>query len=239
MSQEMINLSLFFFEHVKGIGRDAGGQIDAPPTYKKMIMEDCFNLLQNKYSAKIILASMKDYKANVEDASLVYKVSDIIKHFKVAPDRTEEVKQVQENLMEAGRFYYHPALQVTPPPPTLKVNDDGTFEASYENDKYFLEMKSHFTMNELLHYFYSRTNAKDTCHPERDKGAFRFLLKHCSIDHILYTIDEAMALVEDGEARYPTSPLDLQQYLPQGKGLMEDRMNACFEEGVNYVKPRY
>lgn len=239
MNKDMINLSLFFFEHVKGMERDGAGQIETPPAYKKTIMTSISGLLQKGFSASQLYEVMKRYVSEVAEYPLVYKPDDIVAHFGITPEGKKPKEFVKDDLMTAGKFYYHPALQIVPPPPTLKINDDGTFESSVEKDSFYLEMKNHFTMDDLLNYFYNRANIVETKHPERDKGSFKFLLRHLSLDHILYTIDEACALVEDGEGRPLSNPLDLQQYILNGKNLLEDRMNACFEEGVNYVKPRF
>lgn len=236
MQNQAIRLSIKFFEEVKGFGKGADGKVQAPDNYKHLIMNSILEILQGGMSPQELEALINRYRLTVERPEEVYGIEEVIAHFGIKVVKGKPKKD-PDNLLERGKFYYHPALQVVPPPPVIRQLDDGSFEASYENEDFFLEMKERFTLDELVEYFYNRIGI-DGGFRDRDKGAFRHVLKTYDIDVVLYTIDESNALAQDLNKPKPQSPFDIRDYLEEGKVILEERKNTCYMEGLDRVIPR-
>lgn len=95
----------------------------------------------------------------------------------------------KESLTQKGHYYCHHALQIVPPDPI--VLKDGTFKEY----PFYQEMRSRFTMQDLLKYFYLRNYC--ITDEARDKAQFKHLLKKYeavdgieSLDIVLFMIDE-------------------------------------------------
>jgi hypothetical protein len=233
---EAIRLSIKFFEEIKGFGKDEQGRVKAPDAYKVNVMKNLQQLLAGGTSVKEIETLMNRYKAVHPSPQEAYMIDDILSYFKVKADK-KEVKRDPNNLLEPGKFYFHPALQLAPPPPTIIQLDDGTFQSSYETEEFFLEMKESFTFSDLVDYFY-KVMGIDVDFKERDMGAFKHLLKSYNIDLVMYMIDEARAMCEDLGKPNPTTPFDIRDYAEDAKLLLEDRKNSAYMEGLDRVIPR-
>jgi hypothetical protein len=237
MNNIAIRLAIKFFEEVKGFKRDSNNRIEAPDTYKNKVMKEVQEILQGGMHEKQLEDLMDRYVKEHPSPKEVYNVQDILNNFKVDAKKVV-VKFDPNNLIESGKFYYHPALQVAPPPPTVVQLDDGTFESSYETEEFFLEVKEKFTLDDLVNYFYNIMEIKDSGMKERHVGAFRHILKSNDIDVILYTIDEARAMAEDLNRPRPKNPFDITDYIDYGIEVLEERKNTCYMEGLDRVIPR-
>jgi len=236
MQNEAIRLSIFFFEEVKKFGKDMTGRIQAPDHYKNHIFHQVQQLLAGGTSPSLLSSLLQEYAQKHPSPQEVYDIEEILHYFQVDV-RKGEVTQDPDNLMQPGVFYYHPALQVAPPPPTIIQLPDGSFQSSYEQEEFYLEMKDRFTLDDLVDYFYRKMEITHEFR-ERDKGAFRHLLKSFDLDTILYTIDEARLVAEDLGKLLPKSPFDLRDYLEYGIAILEDRKNTCYMEGLDHVIPK-
>lgn len=236
MMNDAIRLSIKFFKEIKGFGEDATGKVQAPDKYKVDVMKNIEQLLAGGTSVKEMETLMNRYKAVHPNPQEVYMVDEILSHFKVKADK-KEVKRDPNNLLEPGRFYYHPALQVAPPPPTIMQREDGTFYSSYEDEEFFLEIKECFTLCDLVDYFY-KVMEIDVDFKERDMGAFKHILKSYDIDTVMYMINEAKAMSEDYGKPTPTSPFDIRDYADDAIAVLEDRKNSAYMEGLDRVIPR-
>lgn len=235
---EVIRLSIKFFTEIKEFGYDEQGKVKADEHYKLKIMDNIAEYLNGGMHPDELRWFMDRYKEQFPDYKQTYDIDEIIGFFGVQVEK-KSLKKDPDNLLEPGRFYYHPLLQIAPPPPTLTQLPDGSFKASYEDEEFFLEIREKFTLDDLVDYFnqvMDRKNASFT--RERDKGAFRHLLKRYDLDTILYTIDEARALAEDLNKSIPKNPLDIEDYIEDGAAILEERMNTCYMEGLDRVIPR-
>ena len=236
MQNQAIRLSIKFFEEVKGFGKGADGKVQAPDNYKHLIMNSILEILNGGMTPQELEALINRYRLTVEKHNEVYGIEEIIAHFGIKVVKGKLDKD-PDNLLERGTFYYHPALQVVPPPPVIRQLDDGSFESSYDTEPFFLEMKEKFTLDDLVNYFYNVIGIDDGFR-DRDKGAFRHILKTYNLDVVLYTIDESNALSQDLNRPRPQSPFDIRDYLEEGKMILKERKNTCYMEGLDRVIPR-
>jgi hypothetical protein len=238
MINEAISLSIMFFKGLKKFPSDEQGKVKAPEKYKLLIMENFEQLLNGGESPKVLAQYMKRYSEEHPSPQEVYNMEDILNYFKVAYKKSE-VKRDPNNLLEPGKFYFHPALQVAPPPPVVYQLDDGTFKSSYDDEPFFLEIKESFTWDDLVGYFYKVMELDGEGFKDRDMGAFKHIMKgNVNLDLILYTIDEARFQAEDVGKPRPKNPFDIRDYMDEGATVLEDRMNTCYMEGLDHVIPR-
>jgi hypothetical protein len=236
MINDAIRLSIKFFKEIKGFSEDAQGKVKAPDAYKVSVMKNLEQLLAGGTSVKEIETLMNRYKTTHPSPKDVYSIDEILSYFKVKAEK-QEIKRDPNNLLEHGKFYFHPALQIVPPPPTIIQLPDGTFQSSYETEEFFLEIKECFTLSDLVDYFY-KVMEIDVDFKERDMGAFKYVLKSYDIDAVLYMIDEARAVSEDMGKSNPTSPFDIRDYAESAIAILEDRKNLAYMEGLDRVIPR-
>jgi hypothetical protein len=100
---------------------------------------------------------------------------------------------------------------------------------------YYLEMKSRYTMNQLLEYYYNKLLVPIHFRDEkRDKGAFNHLISYYrfdkinTVDFLLFVIDYIVA-----HEYKITNPLDLKNWAQQTYEYLE--MNViCFRPNIKY-----
>jgi len=234
---ESTMLTIKFLTEIKQIQKDSEGKIAVNVSYKQKILEEVQGLLAGDLDMPTIYSAMERYKNEPVKHVETYNVEEILNYFKI-PFTKKQVVYNPDNLMNPQRFYYHQQLQVTPPPPSLVQHKDGSFQASYELEPFYLEMRDCYTVEDLLEYFYSRMNIHERLNVERDKGAMKHLLKSFDLDLILHLIDEAYAQSMDRGVQLPQEPFGIREYLSDAILLYEARKNTCFEGGLNRVIPR-
>lgn len=237
MNNDAIRLSIKFFKDIKGFEEDVNGRIKAPDDYKNRIMNEVDQILAGGTSAEQLEQCMTHYSMECENAHEAYSMQEILKYCKVKA-RKVEIKIDPNNILKRGTFYYHPMLQVAPPPPVIVQLEDGTFESSYETEEFFLEIKENFTYDDLAEYFLYRMEIEDAGMKDRFIGQFKHILKKVDIDLLMFTIDEARALAEDLDKPKPKNPFDVMDYLEEGLVVLEERKNTCYMEGLDRVIPR-
>lgn len=236
-STDAIELSILFFEKVKEFEKDGQGKIKTKGHYKFTVMTDIQELLAGDMSYNSLRNAIITYvKSKPPKLTETYTVSDILKALRL-PYKKGIQKVIPDNLITSSKFYYHPELQLTPPPPTMTQLDSGEFHRVYE--EFYLEIKEAFTLDDLVHYFYRRVGVLDMHTTlERDKGAFRHILKSNEIDFVLHLIDEAYTQAVDRGAALPREPFAIQDYTEQARLVYENRKNTCYEGGFDRVIPR-
>jgi hypothetical protein len=237
MNNTAIRLAIKFFEELKMFPRDSQNRVKAPDSYKNKIMNEIQEVIQGGTSEIKLEEMMNKYKEEHPEPSEVYSVQDILNYLKIKAKKIT-IDIDPENMLEQGKFYYHPELQVAPPPPTVVQLYDGTFESSYDNDEFFLEIREKYKLENLVEYFYNIMEITDSGMKERHKGAFKHILKSNDIDVILYTIDESRAMAEDVDKPRPKNPFDIIDYIDYGMEVFNERKNTCYMEGLNRVIPR-
>lgn len=154
-------------------------------------------------------------------------------------------KVVVGNILKDNKFYYHPILQIAPPPPVITVNPDGSF--SKKQQEFFLKMRNCFTFDNALEYFYMRFPNIDRSQ-KRDVGALEYIYNKVitpaldnlkdqdlnAIDLLLFTIDSASSLSHDEDTKL-TKLLNLTDYVSYGILVYQDKREGCLLAGINRV----
>ncbi|WP_257146728.1 hypothetical protein [Priestia megaterium] len=237
MNNHMIVLSSKFLHEIKEFEYGSHGKIDCDPNYKKEVINDIGEILAGQSVTAAQLNDLFEKEKDNPQKALFYKPCNILESHKIKFIR--KPYSDPDNLLVLGQFYFHPRLQVTPPPPMLQINDDGTINASYEDEPFFLEIIDKITKKDLVEYFYSKMNAvPQPATLNRDIGAFEHMLRFWDVDFILYLIDEAFAVSFDNGRPMPKSPLDIQHFEEEALAVYEARKNTCYEEGLDRVLPR-
>lgn len=97
-----------------------------------------------------------------------------------------------DSLLKRDTYYFNSKLQILSKPPTLLIDANIT----PKDIKFFKEMKISFTKDDLLRFFYSKSNSLIVKDYNRDIGAIDYLLNRYnnqlmeSVDICLYLIDE-------------------------------------------------
>lgn len=133
-------------------------------------------------------------------------------------------KSANVNILKEGQFYHHHELQLTPSMPSASYDADGNIIMNCQ--PFYLEIKSSYTLSDLLSYFERSFNIKI-----RDQakaiGQLDWMVGKYGIEEVLFMIDIAIGNVMDG-AQIPTEPFHLQKYSEQAK---EDLMiRKCNDE---------
>jgi hypothetical protein len=231
---DAIRLSVKFLTEIKGFEKDEKGFVKADNNYKSVTMKSFEKFIVGGTSADEITKWMDTYKKVHPSPNEVYRIEDIVEYLHVNANKGI-VKQDPDNLIESGRFYYHPALQVAPPPPVIEILPDGTFKSSYEEEtEFYLEIKDRFTLDDLVDYFYRKADIQKQRNRNADKGAFKHMLKDIDLDLLLYAVEEAVTDYDD----MPKVAFDVQPYLEDAELVLADRKNTCYEVGLSHVIPR-
>lgn len=190
---------------------------------------------KRRYTKEYIEASIEEY---LEDSRSITYVEEIlgvpiVKHESLK----KEYPETKDNLLESGKFYYHPRLQVIPPDPMMKVSDTGEIEFICE--PFFLEIIPSFAAGDLLNYFYERTNQSiDSLNRKRDLGSIKYLLARYPLDLILYSIDNAIALCYDSDKSMPRNPLEIEEFIEDTTSIYEQKITHAKFDGLDKVIPR-
>lgn len=236
MQNEAISLSVQFFEQVKAFKKDEAGKIVTSNAYKVIVMQDIQELLSGNMTYKTLHDAINLYVSkNPEKMLETYTVSEILDYLQIKYRKDKPVERT-DNLLQRNKFYFHQALQITPPAPITTQLPDGSFHTTYE--PFYLEIRELFTLDDLLDYFYMRAGVVEKLTVDRDKGAFRHMLKSYDIDFLLHLIDEGVAQAQDRGMNPPTEPFSLQAFVAEAQELYECRKNTCFEGGFDHVIPR-
>jgi hypothetical protein len=122
----------------------------------------------------------------------------------------------KDNLITKDK-YYHPRLMIIPKALISSQNDDGDI-VHHNLDSVEIQYIQHFTINNLIDYYYSRfpTVPRHDLNRNRDRGAFAYLLKKHTLDELLFIIDAAAVCSYDEDVPPPRSPLDVCRYEREG-----------------------
>lgn len=158
--------------------------------------------------------------------------------------RILEEGESKDNLLEKGKFYFHPHLQIVPPPPVVMANTDGTVTMIQE--KFYLKIKRHFTFGDALQYFYERFPDIDR-NERRDIAAIEYLYNKVvapavksvnnerlsAVDLLLFTIDTARAICYEEDNKIQKL-LDLAGYVKEALLVYQDKVEDCVHAGLDH-----
>jgi hypothetical protein len=161
---------------------------------------------------------------------------------KTYPDLLERVyhleevignKQPPNNLMEPDVFYYHNHLREVPPPPRLRIVDG---KAIREEQSFYLQMKTRFTMEDLLSYWYAMNGLKANEHMKKqDEGKFKYLLGFYNLDELLFGIDVSKSIRAERQKLPLRNAFDLEQYMDEAREYIAGKQNVHKQQGINKV----
>lgn len=112
----------------------------------------------------------------------------------------------KDSLLKRDTYYFHSKLQILSKPPKLSIDSIIT----PKEIKFFKEMKISFTKDDLLDFFYSKSNSLIIKDYSRDIGAIEYLLKRYS-NQLMEPVDICLYLIED-YAQCVNSLLSLTNY---------------------------
>lgn len=112
----------------------------------------------------------------------------------------------KDSLLKRDVYYFHSKLQILSKPPKLSIDSIIT----PKEIKFFKEMKISFTKDDLLNFFYSKSNSLIIKDYSRDIGAIEYLLKRYS-NQLMEPVDICLYLIED-YAQCVSSLLSLTNY---------------------------
>jgi hypothetical protein len=141
------------------------------------------------------------------------------------------------NLMEADIFYYHNALREISPPTRIRKNEEGDFVR--ETIPFYLEMKTCFSMNDLLNYWYEQMSISPNAHMVRqDEGKFKYILGNYTIDEVLFCIDVSKILRKERQQQMLRNAFDLEKFIEEAREFMKAKENTHKMQGINRVVKR-
>lgn len=138
------------------------------------------------------------------------------------------------NLLEPDVFYYHNSLREVSPPPRLVKDSNG--KIIRQEEPFYLEMKSSFTMKELLRHWYQQMEIRP--HDDmirRDEGGFKKILSNYTIDEILFAIDVAKTQRKEKQLRLLRNVFDLEKYIDEAREFIKEKKNTHKMSGINRV----
>lgn len=153
-----------------------------------------------------------------------YDDSDILKY--LITNNTELVDSLwDDSLLKPDTFYYHEQLTIMPGPSVWNPN------IKEESNKFYLEMKIKYTINDLLNYYYNNLLIPvELRNTKKDSKAFEHMLKQYNkfkmqpIDFVLYLIDYSTL-----EGNRISNVFDLQKYERE----VYDKTNYIIENTIN------
>ena len=226
-----------FFEKVKGLKKDENGKYPATDAYKRTILNNAYQLLSSGYSFEYLLGVLN--KATPDDIQDYNLTEYIQKKDPGAKPQSTEIKPtiVKDNCMSIGTFYYHPVLQLTSKPPAY-ILDATTMEMTKEEpEPFYLEMRPHFTLDDLSLYFLRRTEQEESF-LDRYKSQLKKLVLQYGLDLTLYLIDAGVNEALDEGTDVPTAPIFFTEYISEARRLYDNRKEIALEGGLTHVYPR-
>lgn len=126
-------------------------------------------------------------------------------------------KKPPNNLIEEGVFYYHNLLRITSQP-TRIIKSSETGKMMRVEMPYFLEMIKTFTMDNLLAYWYKKSEqTPNESIIKKDKGRFNYLFGYYDLDEILFAIDIAQQNRKEMGHKPLRNAFDLERYIEEAK----------------------
>lgn len=237
MNASVIRLSSDFLTKVKGFEKDSKGKVKASARYKNVMLNNIAELMAGGHTEQELQGYMDLWLNSNNNPEDIYKMDDLVVY---AGTKVRKAKVVvdPENIIKAGQFYYHPKLQRSPNPPKLKIHSDGSIEEEEETEPFYLEIIDSFTYQDIAAYFHEKMGRSAESVEERDIGAFKHLLKTMDLDHVMYTIDASRFMCEDIQRPLPKRPFEIKDFADEGQGVLDDRKNNSYMEGLNRVIPR-
>lgn len=196
---------------------------------KRMLINDLSDLLNNGWTDTDIV--------NVLSKVTVFNISDTVSLHDL--NLFKNVNKKEENILKPFRIYYHSELKIVPRP--VKIDFDyNTGEIIRSHEEYFLEMKSSYTIDNLIKYYISKTNLSNDILliPSKIKGALNWLLKNYDLEVILYMIDIANDHITSLNLNPLNNVMDLQEYYTKAIETLMIKSTESKANGDDKIVPR-
>ncbi|MCY9186622.1 hypothetical protein [Bacillus halotolerans] len=137
------------------------------------------------------------------------------------------------NLMEKDVFYYHSELREMSSPPKI-VRDQESGKLIRQSEDFYLEMKSRYTLQDLMNYWYKKMNIQPTDHLMRqDEGKFKYILGNYTLDEVLFAIDASVILRKERQQRLLRNAFELDKYIEDAREFIRRKENMHKMGGIN------
>jgi len=141
------------------------------------------------------------------------------------------------NLLETDVFYYHKELRSIPMPSRIILNKE-TREYERQEEAFFLEMKTVYTLEDALNYWYRVTkHTPSNADLRRDKGKLEYLLKSYDIDDILFMIDLALESYVSRKAKL-TNLFKVEDFADKARDTLMSKKSIHMIHGIHKIKKR-
>ena len=145
-----------------------------------------------------------------------------------------------ENLIDPRHFYYHNELRILPPPPKRYFDYNEGIVKKIETE-YFLEMRSSYTVFDLIQYYYKQFAGKVDANRDsrRMVGAFKHMLRFHTLEEILFMIDVASNLVVAGDIVVRgNEPFFIEEHKAQAMLAYHEKKTEAVQAGDDKVVPK-
>lgn len=179
----------------------------------KLLVDMFYEIHYGMYPFKDDLKNYnKSIKAIEYFNELGLTLSEIVKVIDT-PTRMDYVSQqlpeeyYKDSLLTANTFYYHRDLRLNKSRPKFSINSlaEGTFSMA-------LEMKIHYTLDDLINYFYSKFNIyEDLKNRTKDLGSIKYLLQKYESLKFVQPVDFILTMIDLSyeETKAITNVLDI------------------------------
>ncbi|GIN55135.1 MULTISPECIES: hypothetical protein [Bacillus subtilis group] len=155
-------------------------------------------------------------------ATNLYHIDEIMNHI-----------DPPNNLMEKDVFYYHSELREMSSPPKI-IRDKQSGELVRKTEDFYLEMKSRYTLQDLMNYWYKKMNIQPTDHMmKQDEGKFKYILGNYTLDEVLFSIDASVILRKERQQRLLRNAFELDKYIEDARELIRRKENVHKIGGIN------
>lgn len=196
-------------------------------TFKQQTLQAFQRLLDEGWTDREIAYYLKKAKKEQDDS-----VKRLLPFFR-------SLSRKQTNLLKSGEMFYHNELRMTTPPPIVDFDYD-TGETVRIVQEYFLELRSSFTLHDLVAYFKSKPHlyVPEIMSDNRLLGSFKWLINNFDLELILFMIDEAELHVACGKSAPLDNPSNIHEFFLAAKHHRQKKINECKLAGGATVVPR-
>lgn len=235
-TNQLILLVEKFLSDIKKAPRLSRGRFDVTDDYKLALMEDTAYILAGDLDYRAIANTMDQVK-NKKHIEKSYNLSDILED--ITSFQKGSLAISAEELIQLGRFYYHPLLQETAKPAKYVMNQEDQSYEKVEEEPFFLEVRTTFTLDDLVDFFL-HMNQDDYPNRKGIKTQFQNILPRYGLDLVLYMIEASVLPNENGTVHLPKTPrfLENTEIISEGKRLLANRYRDFKEENIYGIIPK-
>lgn len=227
-------LAFDFLTKIKQFAVSAQGEILAPVGFKRLILDQTKQLMDGGIEVVDLQSCISTF-GGTEEGMTAASWIPLLEQVGIEPKLGfQEIDE--SNLMKAGRFYYHPALQDHPPLPRFIFNEETMDVEQLPMEENYLEMKERFSLEDLMLFYFSRV-ALDGPQRSRARAQMKKMLETHDLDFLMYLIDEGSAVAEDANKPKPL-PFNLNNYYIEATQAYEKRIEVLVEGGLTHVIPK-